>query len=132
MNNITIHGRLTRKPELREYNNAKGNVNTLCRFSVAVNRRFGDETDFFDCTCFGKSGESIEKWFNKGDGIVLSGEMQSSKGRREDTKNITYWSIIVQNWDFAEKSGAASSGSAPEQSDRGPQTFEEMEEDIPF
>lgn len=131
MNNITIHGRLTRKPELREYNNAKGDVNTLCRFSVAVNRRFGDETDFFDCTCFGKSGESIEKWFNKGDGIVLSGEMQSSKGRREDTKNVTYWNIIVQNWDFAEKSGAASSGSAPGP-DRGPQTFEEMEEDIPF
>lgn len=131
MNNITIHGRLTRKPELREYNNSKGGVNTLCRFSVAVNRRFGDETDFFDCTCFGKSGESIEKWFNKGDGIVLSGEMQSSKGRREDTKNVTYWNIIVQNWDFAEKSGAASSGSAPAP-DRGPQTFEEMEEDIPF
>jgi len=131
MNNITIHGRLTRKPELREYNNSKGGVNTLCRFSVAVNRRFGDETDFFDCTCFGKSGESIEKWFNKGDGIVLSGEMQSSKGRREDTKNVTYWNIIVQNWDFAEKSGAVSSGSAPAP-DRGPQTFEEMEEDIPF
>lgn len=131
MNNITIHGRLTRKPELKQYNNAKGEPGTLCKFSVAVNRRFGDEADFFDCTVFGRSGEAVEKYFDKGDGIVLSGEMQSRKGTREDTKNVTYWSIVVQSWDFAEKkNGSGSSGSEP--IDRGPQTFEEMEEDIPF
>ena len=46
MNVHTIHGRLTRAPELTKGDEQnKDRVN----FTVAVDRRFGDETDFFDC-----------------------------------------------------------------------------------
>lgn len=136
MNNIVIHGRLTRDPELKDYKTGKGETGKLCRFSVAVNRRFGDETDFFDCTCFGRSGESIEKWFRKGDGIVCSGEMQSRKGTKDDNKNTTYWSIIVQNWDFAEKAGQGGTKDAQTQKqleDAGvSESFDQIDEDVPF
>lgn len=47
MNSINIYGRLVRDPELKAYTNSKGESNTMCNFTVAVNRRFGDDADFF-------------------------------------------------------------------------------------
>ena len=135
MNNIIIHGRLTRDPELKDFTNGKGDPGKLCKFSVAVNRRFGDETDFFDCTLFGKSGEALEKYFHKGDGIVVSGEMQSNKGRKEETKKITYWTVLVREWDFAEKrgDGKADPNTQAELQDAGVQEdFKQIDEDVPF
>ena len=72
MNNHTIHGRLVRDPELtpRRNSDASDRVN----FTVAVDRRYGDETDFFDCVAFGKKAELIDKWVRKGREIIVSGE----------------------------------------------------------
>ena len=132
MNNIVIHGRLTRDPESKSYTNSKGETGTMVSFSVAVNRRFGEEVDFFNCTCFGKSGEALAKWFRKGDGIVVSGEMQSSKGKKKDTEKITYWNLIVQNWDFAEKKDKDSSTQSSQPTGKPDDTFEQIEEEVPF
>lgn len=122
MNNITIHGRLTRDPELKTYKNKKGETGSMCNFSVAVNRTMGEDADFFNCTAFGKSGENVSKWFHKGDGIVLSGEMQSNK-----KNDKTYWGIVVRNWDFAEKKDGASKASSDV-----PPSFDELNDAVPF
>lgn len=123
MNNIVIHGRLTRDPELKEYRNGKGETGKYALFSVAVNRDIGDETDFFSCTAFGRSGEALAKWLHKGDGIVLSGSMQS---RKKDEK--VYWSIRVDRWDFAEKKAAGTDSTG----EPLPDSMETIEEDVPF
>lgn len=122
MNNITIHGRITRDPELKTYTNRKNESGSMCNFTVAVNRSVGEDADFFNCTAFGKSGETISKWFHKGDGIVVSGEMQGNK-----KNDKTYWGIVVRNWDFAEKKDGAS-----KPSNDVPNGFEELNEDVPF
>lgn len=79
MNSINIYGRLVRDPELKAYTNSKGESNTMCNFTVAVNRRFGDDADFFNCTIFGKRAEVIDKFFRKASRIAVSGEMQCNK-----------------------------------------------------
>ena len=78
---------------------------------------------------------NLEKYFQKGDGIVVSGEMQSNKGRKEETKKITYWTVLVREWDFAEKrgDGKADPNTQAELEDAGVQEdFKQIDEDVPF
>lgn len=137
MNNITIHGRLTRDPELKTYTNKKNENGSLCNITVAVDRPFGEETDFFDCTCYGKLAEVIDRHFAKGREIVLSGSMQCHKYVAKDGTNRYPWVLVFDRFDFCGKKSDADSGSgssAPAASqDNIPPDFEKLEDDdIPF
>lgn len=128
MNNHTIHGRLVRDPE---FTNGSEPKNDRCKFTVAVDRRFGDEADFFDCVMFGKRAAVIDKYFRKGSEIAVSGEGQiRSYEDRNGVKRKAY-SIIVQEFDFCGTKGDGSNTPAPEQEGPEPQ-FKELDEDIPF
>lgn len=124
MNSIHIYGRLARDPELKQYRNARGESGSLCNFSVAVNRPFGEEADFFNCTVFGKRAEVIDKFFTKGSRIALSGSMQCEK---KDDKY--YWKLIVSDFDFVESKSDSPGGV---RSESKPDSFEEIDEDVPF
>ena len=127
MNNHTIHGRLVRDPELtpRKNSDSSDRVN----FTVAVDRRYGDETDFFDCVCFGKRAEVIDKYFSKGKEIIVIGEGQiHSYEDRNGVKRKSY-SIMVSDFDFC---GSKASGSKSEESTPLSDSFEEQASDIPF
>lgn len=131
MNNITIHGRLTRDPELREFKNKKGEEWLKCTFTVAVDRKFGEETDFFNCIAFGRLSEVINKFLLKGSEIVVSGEMQCNPYEGKDGTKRYPWNLVVQNCDFCgskkDKSGTATS------TDDVPEGFEAVDdENIPF
>lgn len=125
MNNHTIHGRLVRDPELtpRKNSDSSDRVN----FTVAVDRRFGDETDFFDCVLFGGGAAVIEKYFHKGSEIVVSGEGQLRSYEGKDGVKRKAYSIVVSNFDFC--------GSKNDSSDRkndSSDNWKKQEEDIPF
>ena len=85
-NHITIHGYLGRDPELKEYKNAQGETRPLVNFSVGVSR-IGDGTDWFDVTFFGRRAEVIEKFFDKGSQIIVSGRMQADTYEK-DGQNV--------------------------------------------
>ena len=124
MNIHMIHGRLARDPEFTRGSEPNKD---RCKFTVATDRRFGDETDFFDCTIFGKRAEVIDKWFKKGSEIVLSGEGQI---RSYDDKNGVRrksYSITVSDFDFA-----GSKRKDTVSADPTPDGFDEVDEDIPF
>ena len=77
LNTITIMGRLTRDPELR----GTGSGIAVASFTVAVDRDRAPEgqekeTDFIDCVAWRQTAEFIEKYFNKGRMIVVSGRLQ--------------------------------------------------------
>lgn len=95
MNKIMIQGRLTRDPEVKTV----GADLRVWRISVAVDRRPGKDgtkkVDFFNCDAWGKTGDTISKYFRKGDGIILSGRMESSRNDK-----VTYWSLTVEEFDF--------------------------------
>ena len=101
MNNIIIHGRLVREPETNYFNEGK----CITKLVVAVDRRFNDKdgnkvSDFFNCVCFGKQAEIIDKYFGKGDGIVLRGEMQNSKYTDKDGNPKDFWQLKIDTFEF--------------------------------
>ena len=77
MNKVILTGNLARDPEIRYSQNE--NSLAIARFSIAVNRRFsrqGDtDTDFFNCTAFGKQAEFVEKYFKEKGRIEGRNEM---------------------------------------------------------
>lgn len=108
MNLITIHGRLTRDPETRTAGNG-----TVARFTVAANRSYDRDTaDFFDCDAWGKTGEFVQQYFNKGQEIIVTGEMQSRKYDDKDGNKRTAWAVRVDRVVFcgskADKSAVTS------------------------
>lgn len=129
MNNITISGRLGKKPELKTSENGTEYTN----FTVAV-ERFKKEkdkpaiVDWFSCTAFGKRAAFITTYFDIGSGIVITGRMESSK---KDDK--TYWTLLCDNIEFgpAKKNGSSNAedpvGDAPV-----PGFIPLTEDDIPF
>lgn len=125
MNNHTIHGRLVRDPELtpRKNSDSSDRVN----FTVAVDRRFGDENDFFDCVAFGKTAELIDKWMQKGREIVVWGEgHNNSYTDRNGVKRKSY-SIFVDGFDFCGSKNDSSKG----KNDSG-DSWNQFDEDNPF
>ena len=125
-NNIhSIHGRLARDPELTKGSEPNKD---RCKITVAVDRQFGDETDFIDCTIFGKRAGVIEKYFHKGSEIVLSGEGQVRSYEDKNGVKRKSYSILVSDFSFC---GSNGSGSEPKQAAPEPK-LEEVDEDIPF
>ncbi len=69
LNKVMLIGNLTRDPELRV--TPKGTA--ICTFSLAVNRKFRDESGadreevtYVDIEAWGKAGENISKYCTKG------------------------------------------------------------------
>ena len=111
MNQIIIHGRLVRDPELK----TAASGNEFCKFTVAVDRRpvkdKPKEADFFDCTAFGKTGAAISQYMNKGREILIEGRMESNTAEKDGQKR-TYWGISVESFDFCGKSDSGTAKGA--------------------
>jgi len=97
MNNISIMGRLTRDPELTT---SQSGVE-MCKYTVAVDRQKdkngNKKTDFFGCIAFGQGGAFVNKYFRKGDGIIVHGRMESSKSEKDGK---VYWNLVAEKHDF--------------------------------
>ena len=121
MNKAILMGRLTRDPEVR-YSQTDSNM-AIARFSLAVDRRFkkqGDTVtaDFFNCTAFGKQGEFVEKYLEKGTKIVVTGRIQNDNYTNKDGQKVYSVQIMVEEIEFAESKASAQSN---EGSDGGAQ-----------
>lgn len=142
MNKVILMGRLTRDPEVRY---AQGSNTAVCRYSLAVDRRFkrdGEpDADFFNCTVFGKGAEFAEKYFTKGTKILVSGRIQNNNYTNKDGQKVYDIQIIVDEQEFAESknSGTTSGGSAlesrpnPDTAGNGFMSIPDgIEEELPF
>lgn len=96
MNLIVIKGRLVREPDFR----TNDNETNICRICVAVDRNAGKNTDFFNVVSFGKTAIFLEKYFKKGQEILVSGEMTSNKFVDKEGNNKISWEIITNRVDF--------------------------------
>lgn len=135
LNEVKIHGYLGRDPELKEYTNSRGEKGEYVFFSVGVGRDFGDETDWFDVTMFGKRAKVIDKFFGKGSQILVWGRMQSSISEK-DGKKTKFWKVLAEGFDFCDSKesarGSNNSAAQGEPVQDAPDTWEEQEGDIPF
>ena len=76
LNRVTLVGRLTRDPELRH----TGGGNAICSIRLAVSSRqrdesgnWGDKSNFFDVTVFGRQAETASNYLSKGRRIGVDG-----------------------------------------------------------
>ena len=133
LNRIELQGYLGRDPELTYQEGQNGRYARVA-FSLGVGRDYGDGTDWFYCVMYGKRAEVIEKYFSKGSEIIVSGRMESYKPKND--QNRTAWLVKMSDFYFTRNgSGSGSSGSstkAPAQDEQVPDSFEQLEEDIPF
>ncbi len=78
MNQITLIGKIVTDVELN-YTNGKEPL-VILKFTIAVPRKYKKEnennTDFINCTAFGKIAEFINKYFSKGKMIGIVGELR--------------------------------------------------------
>lgn len=122
MNKVILHGRCTRDPEVRTTQSG----NMVARLSIAVDRYAkqgeGKKADFIGCVAWGKTAESIGKYFVKGKEILVEGRIQTDSYEAQDgTKRYTT-DVVIDRWNFC--------GSGGEKRDSGggfPPT-----DDIPF
>jgi len=138
MNSITLKGRLTKDPELR-YSQGDNPI-SVTRFSIAVDRRFKKpgqpEADFFNCTAFRKNAELIEKYFAKGQEILLQGSVENRSWEDDNGVKRYATDIIVDMVEFCGKK-SDSHGAAASHGENAP-TFpgvgenEEDSETLPF
>ena len=109
MNKVILMGNLTRDPEIR-YSQGENSL-AIARFSSAVNRRFsrqGDtDTDFFNCTAFGKQAEFVEKYFKQGSRMLLTGRVQNDNYTNKNGERVYSVQIMADEIEFAERKSTA-------------------------
>lgn len=127
MNKINIIGNVVRDPELRQ--TAAGAK--YARFTLAVNRSFGNETDFINCTAWEKRAELIEKYVKKGNKLGVSGRLEINKTEKDGT--VTYHhAVIVEDFDFLTPKSGGSESSVTEIKKTASETITVADEDLPF
>lgn len=100
MNKVIFMGRLTADPGFQTSQNGKA----YCRFSVAVARPKqqdgSQQTDFISCTAWGKTAETICKFFVKGKPIIVYGSLHNNN--YTDRNGIQHYGfeVWVDGFDF--------------------------------
>ena len=115
-----LMGNLTRDPETR----ATSTGASVTAFGVAVNRSYKsasgemvEDVSFFDCSAWGKVGETIAKYAHRGSGILLSGRLSQrswtdeKSGQKRTRAEITVedFTFVGGNGDMDTSSGGGSS-----------------------
>lgn len=105
MDCVILCGRLSKEPELK-YLSQKTDM-AICRYTLAIDRGYGEKkkTIFVNCVAFGKAGEFANKYFRKGQRVLVQGELDISAN---EDKTKYYTTIIVNQQEFADgkKEGA--------------------------
>jgi single-strand DNA-binding protein len=138
MNTVQLLGRIARDIDLRYSTSGTA----VARFSVAVDRPTKEgaekQTDFPTVVAFGRTAETIEKFFRKGSRIGISGRLQTGSYKDKDGRTIYTTDVVVTGFDFCESRGGDQrgerQGEAQARRERRPETpaFEELDEDVPF
>ena len=107
MNVVAIGGRLTRKPDITMVGAKKM---PLCKFTVAINewsKSKGNDTQYVSCIAWGKTGENIAKWFDKGQMIYLNGKLTVDSYENKEGKKVFRTHVVVMNFEFGETKATA-------------------------
>lgn len=126
INHVVIVGRLTRDPELTYTQSGKA----ICRFSIAVNRSSGKDTDdsanFFNIVTWNKTAEICNEYLSKGRQVGIDGRLQQRRWEAQDGSKRSIVEIVANNVQFfgSPREGGGFTGSrdsgSREMNGRGP------------
>lgn len=139
LNIVTLQGRLAAAPELRQTQSGK----SVISFRVACNRDFKDkngesQVDWLNCIAWNKTAEFVNKYFQKGDAILLTGSIQTRNYQDKNGNNRTATEINAERVFFCGGKQTQENTQTPPQAKSAPsagtQSFEPIEEDedLPF
>jgi single-strand DNA-binding protein len=103
-NRVLLMGNLTRDPQLRYL----PSQTAVVEFGVACNRRYKtangedrDETTFVDCSAWGKTGELINQYFQKGKPIFIEGRLKYDQWEdKQGGGKRSKLTVVVENFQF--------------------------------
>jgi len=138
-------GRLTADPEMRYTQTNTG----VARFTLAVDKRQKTqdgkrEADFFNCTAFQQTAEFANKYFKKGQQVLIEGRLNNNNWVDKDGTKRYSTDIIIDQCYFADskRSDSETSNYAPRQENSasvangadagGAYGLSEDDEDLPF
>ena len=134
-NKVVLLGNLTADPELRT---TTGGQN-VASFTIAISRTWNnaqgekqEETSFINCTAWGRTGETIAKYVQKGRQLLVSGRLQQRTWQDKDTgKNRSALDVVVEEFNFVADGQKANAKYQPEDTAQ-PEDDEVDLSDIPF
>ena len=100
MISATIIGRLTRDPEQQQVGQYNVTRFTVASNSTRKNREGEYDNTFVRCTVFGRRGDVIAQRFQKGQPIIVSGELSTSTWKDKQGQDRTSVEMSVQNFSF--------------------------------
>ena len=137
INNVTLSGRLVKKPEVQY---AKSGT-AVCNFSVCVSNydkqaENKQRPNFFNCVCFSSTAEALAKYLDKGDSVFCDGLLQQDTWTSKEGQKRTAVKVIVNQIVFGRAKNKQASAPEENTTEKEPQetdTKESMEfSDEPF
>jgi single-strand DNA-binding protein len=113
LNRVTLVGRLTRDPELRH--TAGGDA--VCSIRLAVSSRardesgnWGDKSNYFDVTVFGRQAETASTYLTKGRRIGVDGRLSWREWQAQDGTRRQNVEVIANDVFFLDSREAGNGG----------------------
>jgi single-strand DNA-binding protein len=113
-NKVILMGNLTRDPELRTTPNGQ----SVCNFGLAVNRTWRgadgqnqESVSYIDCVAWGKPGEILSQYLQKGRPVLVSGRLEQRSWESEGQKRSKV-EVVVEDFNFVDsgRGGGDSNG----------------------
>ena len=141
MINVTVAGRLGKDAETRQAGNS-----SVTGFSVAGDTGFGDrkQSHWFNCSLWGRRGEAMQQYLNKGQEVVVIGEYSEREYNGKQYKELNVLDVKLmggsqsQGQQNNQQQGNPQQRQAPQQfnnqMNQAPQTMADavVDSDIPF
>lgn len=113
LNKVILIGRLTRDPETRTV----GSGNAVVSFGLAVNRTYTrrdsgervEETTFVDVEAWGRTGETIARYMNKGRQLLVEGRLKFDQWEKNGERRSKL-SVVCETFQFMNDRGGDRDG----------------------
>ena len=112
-NKVVLMGNLTRDPETRQTPNGQSVTN----FSLAISRSWKgqdgntqEQVSFIDCVAWGKTGDIIAQYVQKGRPILVSGRLDQRSWEQDGNKRSKV-EVVVEDFNFIGSGGGDGAGS---------------------
>jgi len=132
-NKVILMGNLTRDVEMRTTTGGQNVAN----FSLAVTRswkgqdgQMQDQTSFINCVAWGKLGEIIAQYVQKGAPLLVSGRLDQRSYQDKDGNNRQAVEVVVEDFNFVGGGRGDDSGTSARSSSSSSKSNDVVIEDI--
>ena len=100
MNKVELMGRLTKDVEMLKSKSGT----EVAKITLAVPRKLSkeNEVDFIDAVAFGKMAENLAKYVEKGNRLIVVGQINLNNYQDKEGKTRTSTTIVIEDFYFVD------------------------------